>query len=162
MRRKLNSAGKSILTGGSAAGLVSLVPVINLLNLLMMIWMAAGAVLCIWLLLKDNESIGVSDAAVSGALSGAVGCALFGAVTYTFVANISPEKLERILALVSILSSSPSEDAQLIEWARSGQLQVMYLFVIAAAFVFSLVSGALGGVVGRRIFLKNREESRNG
>lgn len=150
------------MTGGAAAGVVSLIPVINLLNLILMMWMAAGGILCVWLLSKENESISVSDAMVTGALSGAVGCALFGVVTYAFIANISPDKMERILALVNLIHSSPAEDAQLLEWIQSGQIKGMFLFVIAVAFVFSLGSGALGGAIGRRLFLKNREVSSNG
>jgi len=162
MNSKLNSAGKSILTGGAAAGVVSLIPVLNLLNLFLMMWMAAGGLLCAYLLLKANDYIAPSDAMVTGALSGAVGCTLFGVVTYGFIANISAEKLERILALVNTFSSSSTEDAQLMEWVRNGQLQGMFLFVMAVAFVFSLLSGALGGAVGRRLFLKKNEVTRNG
>lgn len=150
------------MTGGAAAGVISLIPVINLLNLLLMMWMAAGGILCAYLLLRENKSIEVSDAMVAGALSGAVGCALFGAVTYAFIANISPAKMERILALVNLVYSSPAEDAQLMEWIQSGQIKGMFLFVIAVAFVFSLGSGALGGALGRRLFLEKKEVNSNG
>jgi len=71
----LKSVGKSILIGGAAAGIISLIPIINLLNLLFMMWMAFGGGLCLYLLLQENEKskINVSDAMVCGAASGALG-----------------------------------------------------------------------------------------
>ncbi len=158
MKSKLDSAGKSILIGGSAAGIVSLVPVINLLNLLMMMWMAAGGILCAYLLLQANENIGISDALVTGALSGAVGCALFGSVSYALIANISADKVERMLTLVNVFSSSHTDDSQLIELVQSGQLKAIFLVIIAVMFVFSLIAGALGGAAGRSMFKKRGDD----
>jgi hypothetical protein len=153
---RLKSLYKSILLGGAAAGIISLIPVINLLNLLLMMWMAFGGGLCVYVLLQENRRITASDALLSGALSGALGCGLFGSVTYLAVTNISPEKFERILAILRLFSSTSSAEREIADLMQGNELNALVLTILGAAFLLSLLAGALGGLVSRMIF-KNKD-----
>ena len=150
----LKSPGKSILIGGAAAGVISLIPIINLLNLLLMMWMAFGGGLCVYILLQENKEINVSvsDALASGALSGVLGCVIFASVSFLLVSNISPEKMERIMEIIQLLSPSTEED--FTELFQGGELIRLFFVVMGIALIFSVIAGALGGVVSRSMFKK--------
>jgi hypothetical protein len=153
---KLKSVEKSILVGGAAAGVVSLLPVINLLNLVFMMWMAVGGGICVYLLLGYNKQIKISEAAVTGALSGVLGCLIFGTVTYIGISFISPAKLDRIGRIVRLFSSSGEEEiSRLFE---GNEWKIIFLAIIGTAFVLSIISGALGGIVARAVFSEKKEK----
>jgi len=155
----LRSVGKSILVGGAAAGVISLIPIVNLLNLVLMMWMAVGGGLCVYLLLRENKGIDVSvpDALACGALSGVLGCLIFASVSFLLVSNISPEKMERIMEIIQLFFPSTADD--FTEWFRGGELIRFFFVVMGMALVFSVMAGALGGVISRRMFRQQREES---
>lgn len=150
----MKSLSKSIVLGGAAAGIISLIPIVNLLNLLLMMWMAFGGGLCVYVLLQENQRISPSGALLSGALSGALGCGLFGSVTYLAITNISPEKFERILALLRLFSSTSSTEQEIADLLQGNELKALVLTILAVAFLLSLAAGALGGLVSRMIFKK--------
>jgi hypothetical protein len=155
----LKSVGKSILVGGAAAGVISLIPVINLLNLVLMMWMAFGGGLCVYLLLRENKGIdvSVSDALASGALSGVLGWAIFASVSFLLVSNISPEKMGRIMEIIRLFLPSTAEDFSGL--FRGGELIRLFFVVMGTASIFSVIAGALGGIISRSLFSKKREES---
>ena len=148
----LKSTGKSILIGGAAGGVISLIPIVNLLNLLLMMWMAFGGGLCVYMLLKENRGIRVSvvDALVPGALSGVLGWGIFAAVSFLLVSHISPEKMEKAAAILKILSPSAGEDAG--ELLQGNELIKLFFLVMSGALIFSVISGSLGGLISRLIF----------
>jgi hypothetical protein len=155
----LKSIGKSILTGGAAAGVISLIPIVNFLNLLFMMWMAFGGGLCVYMLLKANRSseihVSAVDALVSGALSGVLGWVIFGSVSFLLVSHISPEKMEQIITILEMFSPSAGENVG--ELLQGNELIRLFFLVMAIALIFSVISGSLGGVISRLVFKKEAQ-----
>ena len=101
----IKGAGKSVLLGGLASGIVSLIPVVNLLNLMLMMWMGVGGFLCVRRLAKENPTLSRGDAALTGGLSGMIGGAIFSSASFATITGISPERLENLLGMVSVFFS---------------------------------------------------------
>lgn len=154
----LKSMWKSILIGGTAAGILSLIPIINLLNLFFMLWMALGGAVTVYLLIQANKparQIKAGDALLSGALSGVWGCILFGIFAYTTLSRIPPEKIERVASLAR--NFFPDMEEEIASLFQPDTLRTLALIVMALAMLFSIISGAVGGIISRSIF-KNRED----
>ena len=154
----LKSVGKSILIGGAAAGIISLIPIINLLNLLFMMWMAFGGGLCVYLLRQENEKskLKVSDAMVCGAVSGALGLIIFGGISTIALSHISPGKIERIMELLRFFSPANEGDSDITLIMQGDGLRTLFLTVMGVLLFISVISGALGGIISRSI-LKGKD-----
>lgn len=150
---QLKSVTKSILIGGAAGGIISLIPIINLLNLLFMFWMGFGGGLCVYLLFRENKSakITAADALLSGAASGALGCVIFGAVSYIVFANIPPGKIERIIEIFQHFFPA-NGGGDITPEMQGNDLKTLFLIVTGLLLLFSVIMGALGGLTARGIF----------
>ncbi|MCX6555046.1 MAG: hypothetical protein NTZ12_08550 [Candidatus Aminicenantes bacterium] len=95
--KQIKGLGKSIFLGGGAAGILSIFPVVNLLNLFFMLWIALGSALTIYLLGKENRELGKGDAFLAGALSGLVAGGMFAFLSLVTILGITQEKLEALL-----------------------------------------------------------------
>jgi hypothetical protein len=153
---RLNSFGKNVLLSGVAAGIVSLIPLINIINFPLMLWMGGGGALCVVLLLRDNARLRPSEALLTGALSGALGGGIFGTVIYFLVTNISPEKMERMMSLINMFVSSPEEEAEMMELFHGNHLAALTLTVVGIALLISILIGALGGIIALKIDIRQK------
>ena len=158
-RRHLKSVGKSILIGGAGAGIISLIPVINFLNLFVMMWMGFGGGLCVYMIGRENEGAGlkVSEALLFGAAAGALGCVIFGGVSYIVLSIIPPEKIERIIQLLQHFLSVSEENGDMDLLMGGDRFQVLYLTVMGLLLLISLISGALGGIISKRLFKSSKK-----
>lgn len=153
---KINSQGKSILLGGGAAGIISLIPVVNLLNIFFMMWMAAGGAISVYLLMRENKTIKTSDAVLTGALSGITGGLIFGLVSTLLFSRISPEKIEKVASLLRGISTSMEEE--LTAFMQSSNLKFILLMVLAILILFSIISGIIGGLISKSILSRKTAE----
>lgn len=152
------STWKNILIGGTAAGIISIIPFLNILNLFFMMWMAFGGGLTVYLLIRENKNkeIKTSEALLTGALSGVWGCAIFGVFVYIALSGISPEKFARAASLLRIFF--PDIEAEFTSLLQGSNLKVLFLIVFAIMMVFSIISGAVGGVISKSISVKEEDE----
>jgi|GEM_PF-741056 len=154
---RLKSVYKSILIGGAAAGFISLIPLINIFNLIFMIWMAVGGGVGVYLLLKDNDRIKISDSLWVGLSCGVLGWAIFAVFSFLLLSTISVEKIERVMKLVEIVFPSAENEETISEIVEPSQLKSLFLLVLGIAMLFSIFSGALGGLLSRYWFQGKRK-----
>lgn len=149
---------KNIFIGGTAAGVISLIPIINIVNLFFMAWMGIGGCLTVYLLKRENKSheIKTGEALLTGALSGVWGCTIMGFFLYIALSRITPERFTRAASLLRAFFPDIQEEiASLLQGSR---LQVLFLFVFAVMMVLSIVSGAIGGLIAKNISYKEKDE----
>jgi hypothetical protein len=141
--------GKNVFIGGLACGLISLIPIVNFLNLLLMMWMGVGGFVTIYLLKKENTDLTSGDAALAGGLSGLFGGLVFSITSAWVLLNIPMEKVEKIISLVSILF--PNTQGETDEFFQGPQFRVLILIVLSAAVLISVLAGMVGGIIARKI-----------
>jgi hypothetical protein len=149
---------KSIFIGGTAAGVISLIPIINILNLFFMAWMGAGGCLTVYLLKRESKSheIKTGEALLTGALSGVWGCTIMGVFLFIAVSRITPERVARAASLLRAFF--PDIQEEVASMLQGSRLQVVFLLVFAVMMVLSIVSGAVGGLIAKNISYKEEDE----
>jgi hypothetical protein len=152
------SARKSILLGGLLSGILSVIPIINLFNIFFMMWMGVGSLVSIYLLKRETPEIQTSEAALVGAASGLTGGIIFVLFSSIMVLNISEEKIERVLDRVGSLASLVEEDVMTL--IQDTNFRMMFFGVIAIGFLFAIISGLVGGLIGKSVFFskENKKE----
>ncbi|MFC2155408.1 hypothetical protein ACFLRB_02820 [Acidobacteriota bacterium] len=152
------SMWKSILIGGTAAGILSIIPILNLLNLFFMMWMAVGGGLSVYLFMRENrdKTIKTTEALLTGALSGVWGCAIFGVFVYTALSRISPEKFAKAASLLRTFF--PDIEEEVATLLHGGNLKELFLLVFALLMIISIIAGALGGIVSKSFTHKEQDE----
>jgi hypothetical protein len=158
MNKELNSLWKSILIGGTAAGIISLIPIINLLNLFFMLWMAGGGGLAVYLLKRENRNIKLKnpEALLTGALSGVWGCSIFGVFIYMALTRITPEKFAKAASLLRTFY--PNIEEEFASLFQGNNLQSLFLMIFALLMVLSIISGAVGGIISKSMSFKEENE----
>lgn len=158
MNKESKAQWKSILIGGTAAGIISIIPIINLLNLFLMMWMAFGGGLTVYLLTRENKNkeIKPSEALLIGALSGVWGCIIFGVFVYFAISRLSPEKFAKAASLLRTFF--PDIEEEFVSLLQGSNLKILFLIIFAVMMIFSIIAGALGGVISKSISYKEENE----
>ncbi len=153
-----HSPWKSIFIGGTAAGVVSLLPFINILNLFFMMWMGVGGCLAVYLLKRDSKSheIKTGEALLTGALSGVCGCTILGVFLFIAVSRVSPDRFAKAASLLRVFY--PDIQEEVASLLQGGRLKVLFLLVFAVMMVFSIISGAVGGLIAKSISPREENE----
>ena len=153
----LKSWGKSVLLGGSAAGILSIVPFVNLLNLFFMFWISAGAALTVYLLLRQNREIRLSDSMISGAMSGLIAGIIFAALTLVSFLQINQEKFAELVEKARALY--PGMDPEAASVLESGHFKIILIIIVSVFVILSIVAGSLAGLIARYVFLRSTGKS---
>ena len=153
----IKSMGKSIFLGGGAAGILSIFPIINLLNLFFMFWIALGSVLTIFLLSKENRQLSRGDGLLAGALSGLVSGTIFAFLSLVTILGISNEQFEQLLEKAKALA--PLLDANMTRTLEGGQFKTIMILSICLFVFMAIVAGAVAGIISRRFFNRPAESS---
>lgn len=152
---QIKGLGKSIFLGGGAAGMLSIFPVVNLLNLFFMFWIAVGSVLTIFLLSRENRELRRGDSLLAGALSGLVGGGIFAFLSLVTVLGITQEQLESLLEKARAIA--PLLDANMTRTLQSGQFKVIMVLSICLFVFMAIVAGAIAGIIARKFFFHPAE-----
>jgi hypothetical protein len=151
--------GKSVLIGGSAAGILSIFPLLNLLNLFFMFWIVLGSGLTVFLLSKDSQQLGKIDALLAGAFSGLIGGGIFAVFSLISIMGISQEQLEQMVEKAKAITPALRENIS--RTLPSGQFKTIMIISICLFVFLAIMAGAVSGLIARRIFnhpLKNVHE----
>lgn len=137
---------KSAVIGGVAGGLLSAIPLVNVLNCCFCMLNLAGVTLGLHLHLRahPDEGLTQSDAAVLGGISGAVAglvTSLAGIALSLFVETVT----------ASLYHSLPPDLAKSLARTSAESLVAIPGYVAAYGVV-----GAIGGVICLQLFFKNR------
>jgi hypothetical protein len=141
---------KSIIMGSLAGGILSLMPLINLMNIFFLFWMWVGGAVAIYYLLKHNHQISVGDALLGGASSGLIGSLVFSIPTAFSVLSVSADQIGHILQKVRILY--PSASQEMGAFLESRQFKLLFLLMLAFTVIFSVLAGMLAALITRRIY----------
>ncbi len=150
---------KAAAIGGGVAGVASALPILEFVNAACCALIVGGAVLAVWLALRnepptDKAPLGAGAAigALSGVFAALVEAIVSIPITLIF-GNAGAEILEEVLASDAIAVEGPGRDV-LESLAGSGD--GLALGVILIGLVFGLVVysifGALGGILGAAVF----------
>lgn len=131
-----------VLVGGVLAGVLSSVPIVAVVNCLFCAWMLLGAGLAVKLVQDKAKNVQMGEAALIGALAGAV-CA---GVCFVIQAGIN-------IAMGPSTVIPPQLESQLPPAMRGGGSLAMILAISCVVlFVIYPLFGALGGLLGGLIF----------
>lgn len=145
------------LYGGIIMGVISGVPVLNLVNCLCCAGILLGGFMAVFFYKKDltpgSPLLTSGDAIQLGALAGVVGAILesiFTAVTMMAVGNIGGETIYNLLDSMGITKQMPPEALDQMEQglkeAHLSALSVVTNFIICPLF------GLLGGLIGYAVY----------
>jgi len=138
-----------VLLGGGAAGILSILPGLNLLNLFFMLWIVLGAGLTLHLLLRANPGLRPGDALLAGALSGLVGGGLFALLGVVTLVGMNEERFER--ALESARAMAPFLAAEGADALAAGPFKTMMALAIGVFLLLAILAGGLAGLAARRL-----------
>jgi hypothetical protein len=153
--KQITGLGRSVFLGGGVAGILSIFPLVNLLNLFFMFWIAVGAALTIYLLAKENPGLGKGDSFLAGSLSGLVAGAMFAFLSLMTILGISQEKLEALLEKAK--SIAPLLDADMTRTLQGGQFKAIMMLSIGLFVFMAIAAGGIAGLIARKFFCRPAE-----
>ena len=144
------------LLAGVAIGVLSALPIVNVLNFCCCGWVLVGGALAAYLMQQNHPApIDVADGAIVGLLAGIVG-AIVGSilsVPIAFLIGTSPAQLFQ--QTLESAQDMPPEVRSVLEYLSSGAgigvlLAVNSVLMLIVGSIFGLIGGAIGGLLFRR------------
>ena len=143
------------LVGGLVIGVLSALPVISMGNCLCCAWVVLGGVVATYLLQQAQPTaIDGVDAAVTGAMAGAIGAvfaALIAIPIQMLTGPMGADVLQRILDQGSS-DMSPELRGTLRSLARGGVGGVISVLSFLLSLCINAIFASLGGLIGMAIF----------
>ena len=133
------------LLGGLFIGIVSTLPIVNLLNACCCLWVVTGGVLTTYLLQMGRASaIDGAEAAMTGLLSGVFGGLISGALSLAMFLMVG-DMSGRIRSMIEQLPQLPPEarDQMLAFEPGAGFVVLSSLFTIPVFAIFSMLGALL-------------------
>ena len=140
-----------ILIGGTFAGVLSALPLIELGNLCCCLWLVGGGGVASYLTQQNQpHPITPGDGAVVGFQAGVVGA--FVSVLVAIPIQLLTAPFREGVADMLDISDVPPEVIELMEQVSSGPGAIVFGFVITlvAGMIFSTLGGLLGAILFRR------------
>ena len=156
----MSSRVQPALLGGLFIGVLSTLPIVNILNACCCLWVISGGALAAYLLQQNqSEPISGADGALIGLMAGIVG-AFVGAMLQIpieiWFGPIQKEWIERFLAGQSDV---PPQFMEMLNREMSAATVVADLIFRLVAYV---IFGMLGGVLGVAIFRRKPDAPASG
>jgi hypothetical protein len=149
------------LIAGAVAGLLSGLPLLSIGNCVCCLWIVGGAALSVRWLAKDSPvRLTSGDGALTGALTGIVAAVVQSLVSLPF-RSVDPEQLQQVMDMLGrfgLATPAGVADQAARMSARFQSPGWFLLFLLAGAVMLAIV-GALGGLIGYSLFVKNPRPS---
>ena len=149
------------LLGGLAIGVLTSLPVVNIVNLCCCAWVVFGGGLAAYLMQQNHPApINAGDGAIVGLLSGILGAIIGSIISIPIAMAMGPFQLEMMERVLESSRDLPPEVRAWFEQLQSGMMTgaaigIGFIFsVLFAIFIYSIF-GLLGGLLGALIFRKN-------
>lgn len=142
---------QAVLIGGTFAGVLSALPLIELGNLCCCLWLVGGGGVASYLTQQAQaHPITPGDGAVVGFLAGVTGA--FVSVLVAIPIQLLTAPFRDGMGDMLDLSDVPPEVIELMEQVSAGPGAIVFGFVItlAAGMIFSTLGGLLGAILFRR------------
>lgn len=145
----MRDLNRSVLLGGALGGLLSVIPVVNLLNLFFMLWVLVGVGVTVNRLTRRNGRLAAGDALLAGSLSGLVSGVVFAVAGLLMVLRLDPDRLAAALDRVRLLA--PREAEEIMHLVQSGRLRPLLLLSLGLFVLLAIVAGGLSALLWRLI-----------
>ncbi|HUE85524.1 MAG TPA: hypothetical protein VMO26_05550 [Vicinamibacterales bacterium] len=148
------------LLAGVAIGVLSALPVVNIVNLCCCAWVVAGGALAAHLMQQNHPApINAGDGAIVGLLAGAIG-AVFGTVLSIPIAMMmGPFQVQMMERVLQGAEDMPAEVRSIFEQLQGGMggaaLGIGFIFSLFFSLFFYSVFGLFGGLLGALMFRKD-------
>lgn len=149
------------LLGGVAIGVLSALPVVNMVNMCCCAWVVFGGALAVYLLQQNHPApVSTGDAALVGLMAGAIGAVVGAVVSIPIAMAMGPLRADLIDRVLENARNLPPEVRGILDQMRVGVAGGAFMgvaFVLGLLFTgfFYSVFGLLGGVLGAVMFRKN-------
>lgn len=149
------SMGMAVVIAGVIMGLLSSLPVINMVNCLLCTWVWSSSILAVYLyrrFSKENPQLSIAQAAGLGALTGVVGAIVGSLVGAIFSGGITAtlSVLQGIPGLADLMKDMP------MDVLRSGGFSV---FSLISDLIVYMIFGAVGGIIAASVIWKQPAKS---
>jgi hypothetical protein len=149
------------LLGGVAIGVLSALPVINIVNLCCCAWVVAGGALASHLMQQNHPApINAGDGAIVGLLAGAIGAIVGTVLSVPIAMMMGPFQVQMMERILQGAQDMPPELRSIFEQMQGGMggAAAMGIGLVLSLF-FSLffysIFGLFGGLLGALLFRKD-------
>jgi hypothetical protein len=149
------------LLGGVAIGVLSALPVVNLVNACCCAWVIFGGGLAAYLMQQNYPApITAGDGAIVGLLAGIFGAVVGSVLSIPIAMAVGPFQAEMLERMLENARDMPPEVRELFERMSTGaagtaMLGVAFIASLLFALFFYSIFGLLGGVLGAMVFRSN-------
>ena len=149
------------LLSGVAIGVLTALPLINIVNLCCCAWVVFGGALAAYLMQQNHPApIGSGDGAIVGLMAGATGAVIGSLINIPLTMAMGPFSMEMIDRVLQNTQDMPPEVRAIFEqWrtnmASGAAIGIGFIFSLLFSLCFYSVFGLLGGLLGAVLFRKN-------
>ena len=149
------------LLGGVAIGVLSSLPVVNLVNVCCCAWVIVGGALAAHLMQQNHPApISAGDGAIVGLMAGAIGAVVGSLLAIPIALALGPMQSQFLERVLESANDLPPEARSVLEQMRGGMMGGAFgvmAFVISLFFSLCVYSvfGLFGGLIGAAMFKKN-------
>jgi hypothetical protein len=149
------------LLGGLAIGVLSALPVVNVVNLCCCAWVVFGGALAAYLMQQNQQApINAGDGAIVGLMAGAIGAIVGSLISIPIGIAMGPFQMEMMDRVLQGAEDMPPEVRDLFEQWRGGMaggaaIGVGFIFLLLFSLFLYSIFGMLGGLLGAVMFKKN-------
>jgi uncharacterized membrane protein AbrB (regulator of aidB expression) len=148
------------LLGGVAIGVLSALPVVNIVNLCCCAWVVAGGALASHLMQQNHPApVNAGDGAVVGLLAGAIGAIVGTVLSVPIAMMMGPFQLQLMERVMQGAQDMPPEVRSIFEQMQGGMggaaLGIGFIFSLFFSLFFYSIFGLFGGLLGAVIFRKD-------
>lgn len=146
-----------VLLAGVAIGVLSALPVINMVNFCCCAWVLFGGGLASYLMQQNHAApITAGDGAIVGLLAGVVGAVVFTLISVPLTIAMGPFQAQLLERVLQGARDLPPEVRDALETMRGGPaLGFGLIFSFFAMLVAGCFFGLIGGLMGALVFRKN-------
>ena len=149
------------LLGGITIGVLSALPVVNIVNLCCCAWVVFGGALAAYLMQQNHPApVNAGDGAIVGVLAGAIGAVVGSVLSIPIAMAMGPFQAEMLERVLQSAQDMPPEVRSIFEQMRGGMMTgaaVGIGFIVSLVFslFFYSIFGLLGGLLGAVMFRKD-------
>lgn len=146
---------RPVLLAGLALGVLSALPVVNLLNACCCLWVIGGGALAAYLLQQDTPGpIDVGDGALVGLLAGLVGGFVATLVSIPIKLMLGPFMADMMRATMERMGAMPPEMRDMFLRMSGSAIGIGVIISLISWIFIGAIFGTIGGILGATIFRK--------
>jgi hypothetical protein len=148
------------LLGGLAIGVLTSLPIVNIVNLCCCAWVVFGGALAAYMMQQNHPApVSAGDGAIVGVMAGAIGAVIGALISVPIAMAMGPFQMEMMERVLQSAQDMPPEVRAWFEQWRNGMMSGAAIgvgFVLSVLFSLCLYSvfGLFGGLIGAVMFRK--------